>query len=295
MTETLICNVCEKPSGFGDSRELAMIPPNVLQFRHESFTMWRCISCDSLHTKEAVDLDRYYRGYHVHAAPLGLHLRTTYRNRIKQLARFGWSREQAILDYGCGAGSFVQYLQRAGYDAHGYDPFSGGWSAPERLKRQYDVLVNYDVIEHVEDPRATLQTWSKLVRPGGLIVVGTPNAANISLAEAWLPEIHVPYHRHILSEQALRRLGESLGLRVHCAEHIYLQDSLVPTVNSRFVWNYIRWACGGIVDHVWGPPRLGAVLKQPRLWFDALWGYFFPYRNAMTVCFQTPSVAASSA
>jgi len=39
----------------------------------------------------------------------------------------------------------------------------------------FDRIVSVEVIEHLENPRATMREWFRLVRPGGWVVLSTPN------------------------------------------------------------------------------------------------------------------------
>ena len=39
----------------------------------------------------------------------------------------------------------------------------------------WDVIVSAEVIEHLENPRATVREWARLLKPGGLLVFSTPN------------------------------------------------------------------------------------------------------------------------
>lgn len=289
MNDNLVCNVCATPGTFAGSREQGRVRSNVRAFRQESFTLWRCNSCESLHCKETVDLAHYYRSYFEHESKEELFRRCVFHNRLRQLQRANWTKRHSVLDYGCASGLFVRYLQRSGVPATGYDPYASEWSAPDRLKETYDVVTTYDVIEHDEDPRAWLVRVSQLVRSGGRLFVSTPDAAKFAIDayQDWMPYAHVPYHRHILSARALTQLGESLGLRVRLVEHVDFLDTLLPAVNNRFVLNYVR-ACGGCIDVVTEPPRIGAILKTPSLWFDAILGSFRPYGINMTVVFDKP-------
>ena len=192
------------------------------------------------------------------------------------------------MDFGCGAGLFVEFLQGEGVqNATGYDPFVAKYSDSQRLKEQYDAVVSYDVIEHSEEPREFLQSLVRLVRPGGTLVIGTPNAENVSLLRKGDPSLHVPYHRHILSERALLALGREAGCEPAQVYERSYYDSLYPTVNSRFMWRYIQ-KTGGLLDAAVEPPRTGLVLGSPDLIFIALFGYFFPLCDNVVVSFRTP-------
>jgi SAM-dependent methyltransferase len=167
-------------------------------------------------------------------------------------------------------GLFVEFLREQGLEnATGYDPFVPKYRNPRLLEDQYDVVVSYDVIEHSDEPRVFLRSLVRLVKPGGLLVIGTPNAQNVSIHREGDPSLHVPYHRHILSQRALLALGKKAGCE---PAHVYersFYDSLYPTVNSRFMWRYIQ-KTGGLLDAAVEPPRTRLVLSSPDLLFFAL-------------------------
>lgn len=39
----------------------------------------------------------------------------------------------------------------------------------------FDVIVSPEVIEHLENPRAVVREWWRLLRPGGTLIFSTPN------------------------------------------------------------------------------------------------------------------------
>ena len=125
------------------------------------------------------------------------------------------------------------------------------------------------------------------MRSGGTLFVVTPNAAALDAAQPAMPEFHQPYHRHILSDVALRRLGEKVGLELQGLERRYFIDTPWPAVNNRFVWEYVR-ATGGVLDVVFEPPQTGLVLRSPRLSFYALFGYWFSPGTSMAAAFRVP-------
>jgi SAM-dependent methyltransferase len=171
-------------------------------------------------------------------------------------------------------------------NATGYDPFVPKYSDSRRLTERSDAVVSYDVIEHSDEPREFFRSLVRLVKPGGLLVIGTPNAENVSLRRKGDPSLHVPYHRHILSERALLAIGKEAGCEPSQVYERSFYDSLYPTVNSRFMWRYIQ-KTGGLLDAAVEPPKPGVVLRSPDLLFFALFGYFFPLGDNIVVSFRT--------
>ena len=228
--------------------------------------MWRCSNCGSLHSKEDADLALYYKHYPAKQQKMDMGTRVAYGNRLRFLKRRGLRRSSRILDYGCGVGLFVDYLKSRGYpNVSGYDQYVDAYADLNVLERRYDAVVSYDVIEHVEEPREYLRKLAGRLEVGGLLSIGTPNASEISLTgRPFSMELSQPYHRHILSDRVLMQLAAELGLK---AEHVYNRlyiDSLVPGVNTRFLWTYIE-ARGGLLDSFFEPPKLNwAFLSRHR-------------------------------
>ena len=140
-------------------------------------------------------------------------------------ARFGRDRRIVrpfeglrLLDIGCGGGLLSEPMARLGFEVIGVDASAkniGVASAHaaeagldiayrnttvETLLAEagegYDVVLNMEVVEHVPDPGRFLRDASRLIRPGGLMVVATLNRTLKALATAkigaeyvlgWLP------------------------------------------------------------------------------------------------------------
>jgi len=138
--------------------------------------------------------------------------------------RFGASA--AVLDYGCGDGSFVQHLIAAGCtDVSGYEPMpiAPATSAPiyrdldaliETGKR-FDVIRLHNSIEHLVEVDATMSKLRALLEPGGCVSGETANGAHLSsktFGALW-GYLHYPYHTVIFSPRGLieaaRRWGYS--------------------------------------------------------------------------------------
>jgi 2-polyprenyl-3-methyl-5-hydroxy-6-metoxy-1,4-benzoquinol methylase len=284
MPDTTTCTICDPAQPIENALEVQQIHSNVRKFQHETFTVWRCPQCQSLHSKEAVNLDEYYAHYPLQNHRIDPVTRAAYHNRLRSMRRFGLKPEQTVLDYGCGQGVFVEFLREQGYNVQGYDAYVPAYAATSVLDTAYHVITAYDVIEHVENPRAWLRQIAEYLCPGGLLVIGTPAADQIDLSdqETYISELHQPYHRHILSEKALLDLGQQAGLSTIKVEHRYYFDTLYPFVNARFGKAYLR-RIGNVMDALIEEPRPDLIFKSPRLLFYAFFGYFFPPKGNISV------------
>ena len=100
-------------------------------------------------------------------------------------------KERKLLEIGCGSGIFLETASCYGWLVHGVDvsplavdlaqrfcPGATVVCAPiERAgfaPGTFDLIALWDVIEHVEDPESLLQEARRLLRPGGLLVMETP-------------------------------------------------------------------------------------------------------------------------
>jgi SAM-dependent methyltransferase len=101
-----------------------------------------------------------------------------------------------VLDFGCGAGRLVQAGVAAGLEMAGADVYYGGsrtreeavasglWGAAIREIRDgridfpdasFDLVVNNQVMEHVEDLDAVLREIHRVLRPGGTVLSVFPS------------------------------------------------------------------------------------------------------------------------
>ena len=110
----------------------------------------------------------------------------------KMLALLGNPPRQArLLDVGCSSGAFLMTARKLGLETMGVEPsadaaetarraglnvFTGFLEAARLVDASFDAATLIEVIEHLRDPRSLLAECRRVLRPGGILLVTTPNA-----------------------------------------------------------------------------------------------------------------------
>jgi predicted nucleic-acid-binding Zn-ribbon protein len=85
MNSGIKCIFCGTSTAELPAAEAAKVRCNVREFGAETFTVWRCAQCGSLHAREPIDYDRYYRDYPIHRLNY-FFARSCYENGWKSLS-----------------------------------------------------------------------------------------------------------------------------------------------------------------------------------------------------------------
>ncbi|HZR20488.1 MAG TPA: class I SAM-dependent methyltransferase [Verrucomicrobiae bacterium] len=137
-----------------------------------------------------------------------------------------------LFDAGCGDGQFLSLMKQHGWQGKGVD-FDA--AAIETGKKKYgvdlevgdfqtipieesafDAVTMSHVIEHVPDPIACLDKCRRLLKPGGRLVVSTPNVRSLghqTFKSAWRG-LEPPRHLHIFPHHLLGECARRAGLKV---------------------------------------------------------------------------------
>ncbi|MBV6627939.1 MAG: class I SAM-dependent methyltransferase [Rivularia sp. (in: Bacteria)] len=290
------CVICKYEIDANDESIFSHFNCNVRAFQKETFKVWRCPKCKTIHSLDIVDIAPYYEKYPIADGVLTWEMRLCYGKLSRQLIKHGFSKANSILDYGCANGLFIEYLQQKGFSkCYGYDPYADkdGFGDDAILDAApFDYILLQDVIEHVEEPTELLSKLNGLLAPGGYILIGTPNAANIDLTKPNISDfynpVHVPYHFHIYTPQALKYLGNSQNWQaVEFCDRAY-HDTPWMGVNTR-AWNQYQKLCDGSLDTIHEPIELRKALTSYKMIFYVLFGYWLSYHTEMSMMFRKPN------
>lgn len=242
--ETVVCNQCGSAAhtviAHGTDREYASCD--------DDFTIAQCNGCSLifLNPRPAVsELSTIYpETYHSYILDEAEGSKGSFITRMRQKAGINRFRPVLkhienlpsvdLLDVGCGNGWMLNLFRAAdpkrirthGVEIsapvcdiarkQGHTVYCGRFE-DVTLDRQFDVINLTHVIEHVSDPRGVVKKAFQSLKPGGLLVLETPNIG--AYEWRWFRSgdwgaYHIPRHWYFYDRGTLRTLGESEGFRM---------------------------------------------------------------------------------
>lgn len=149
-----------------------------------------------------------------------------------------------VLDVGCGSGVLLARMKSLGWEVQGVEVDPGGVAGARARgvsvhqgqltdakfpNNHFDAVHSAHVIEHVYDPVALLRECFRILKPGGKLVILTPNTDSFGhnhFGSAWL-NLDPPRHLILFNKATLRRAAEQQGFAI---------QRLDSTVRSAWVY-----------------------------------------------------------
>lgn len=141
-----------------------------------------------------------------------------------------YKRNGFLLDVGCSFGVFLEAAKSVGWKACGvevaslpasiaaryHNVFRGYLSDAPYESDFFDVVRLNNVLEHVPSPRALVRDIERVLRPGGLLYISTPNVDSFSMAlqRARWKYVGGQDHIYLMGLKTLRKLLETEGFEV---------------------------------------------------------------------------------
>jgi 2-polyprenyl-3-methyl-5-hydroxy-6-metoxy-1,4-benzoquinol methylase len=135
-----------------------------------------------------------------------------------------------LLDIGCGNGDSIKFMSSLGWNVEGieYDNKAAENARSKgltvhigdllniKLDGNFDAIVMRHVIEHVPDPRSLISECFRLLKPGGLFVVLTPNSKSMGhrIYKSNWRGLEPPRHLQIFNKDNLAKLISESGFNV---------------------------------------------------------------------------------
>jgi 2-polyprenyl-3-methyl-5-hydroxy-6-metoxy-1,4-benzoquinol methylase len=247
---------------------LSQYSPSYFQTKYEALRQSGYVSMDSWHKKTDLCLTRVDK---LRGGKTGL-----------------------LLDFGCGKGWFLEAARERGWQVQGLElcpevaketmervgaqVYTGSIFDVELPSETFDLVTMFDVIEHLELPLEALRICYRILKPGGALVISTPNLSGIGCrllgARAFgvWPDEHIVYFGPVAMSRALR-LAQFENIEIS-SRGIYPENA--TAIISRILRKNNRHAgaTSGVSDEVWSIKKLfrnNPVLKGLR---TAVNGFF---------------------
>ncbi len=169
----------------------------------------------------------------------------TFAKRMSAIEReFGRGKKGNILDIGCATGFFLKAAKDAGWQVEGVEisEFAANYAKNHfkfkvycedfldiKISEKFDVITMWDVIEHFYNPQAAIEKANKLLKPGGLLVLSTPDVASLPAKitrHKWvgykLSDEHLTYFSPKTMKIFLENSGLSIVRNGHVGKHVSL-------------------------------------------------------------------------
>ena len=180
------------------------------------------------------------------------------------------------MDVGCGAGSLLDMTKgvtkkqlgiepcqpyRKALISKGFTVFHDLQEATSLHKNTIDYAFSIQVIEHVINPRKFLENIKSLMKPGGSILLSTPNREEILMTlikKEYSSFFYRTQHRWYFDEKSLIYCAELAGFKVELISFIHRQ----PMSNTLFFF-FFRAQKGSLKMN-------GINIKASKLWSNYL-------------------------
>tara|TARA_Y100000588_G_scaffold144439_1_gene158397 strand:- start:847 stop:1572 length:726 start_codon:yes stop_codon:yes gene_type:complete len=178
----------------------------------------------------------------------------------------------AVLDIGCGPGWLLSQLDSR-WERYGIEPSKQAASVAEKYasifegtledfvfrKNAFDLVVAYHVIEHIRDPLAAIKSIHQLLRPGGTLIVGTPDFDS-GCARRFGSKfrlLHDATHISLFSNDSMHRFLRNHGFKITSVDYPYFETpwftrtNLLRLLNKKttsppFYGNFMTFYCSKV-------------------------------------------------
>jgi SAM-dependent methyltransferase len=258
------CILCGRPGG--------------LRYVKEPAHYWECPACrllyqhplpDAAAMREFADAEYSSGVYREYVAARELKDRT-FRDRLASIPGGG----QRLLDVGCACGYLIDVALEAGYDAYGVEfPAAAAAQASlpararivvgsvEAMLRQrlgeFDVITAFDIIEHTRDPVGFLGDLRDLLRPGGTLLLTTPDVHH---PLRWMMGARWPMFQPLQHTFLFSRLGMHMAL-----ERAGLALTRIEGATKRLTLEYLASQIEGHNPRIWRLYRALSRLTPPKI------------------------------
>ncbi|MEZ5026272.1 MAG: class I SAM-dependent methyltransferase [Chitinophagales bacterium] len=254
-------------------------------YSKEKFSIQQCKNCHFVFTNPRPDsreIGKYYTApdYLSHQSHTKGLIQSIYRyarNYMKskklQLIQkaMGKENEFSLLDYGCGTGDFLSYVQQNKINAFGVEPDAHARTVAKRINQvetysveqsstiengKFDVITLWHVLEHIHDLHQQIGQFNAWLKPKGKLVIAVPNIESYDAqyyGKFW-DALDVPRHIYHFSPACIAKIMEQHQFKLTNTHPLFL-DAYYISMRSEWhkgtskFWAYFKAIWRGFLSN----------------------------------------------
>jgi 2-polyprenyl-3-methyl-5-hydroxy-6-metoxy-1,4-benzoquinol methylase len=210
----------------------------------ELFEIWHCNDCSLRFTQNIPSqnaIGKYYQSqdYVSHSDTKKGFINRLYhlvrnhtlQSKKKLIVKYSENKNGNLLDVGAGTGAFTNTMQLAGWNVTGLEPDETARENAfqnhnlqlqtldalfQQKKNSFDVITMWHVLEHVHELHNYLDTFQKILKPNGALIIAVPNYTSEDAkhyGEFWAA-YDVPRHLYHFSPASMEKIMEQHRFKI---------------------------------------------------------------------------------
>lgn len=226
--EKIKCNLCDS-----DNYKIILeVKDYRCQTTDEVFNLVMCKNCGLIYLNPmpaVEDLKNYYpeEYYDVNSCYL-LKFVNNFFGSLKIRNVLKYKNKGRLLDIGCGGGDFICRMKNEGFDIYGIDTsrkacnitkeklgvensqriFNGELEACNFPDNYFDVITLWHVLEHLYEPKKTLEEIHRILKKDGIVIIEVPNIESLifKVFKKYFFHLEIPRHLYFYSKKTVKKM-----------------------------------------------------------------------------------------
>ena len=184
-------------------------------------------------------------------------VRTVSLKRKLKLINSFQSEGRGLLDIGCGTGDFLETAKKNNWNVVGIEPNEQARSVAnfktnnsvfdiqhlETLnKNSFDVITLWHVLEHLPNLKDHIETFKKLLKPDGTLVIAVPNykSYDAQFYKSFWAAYDVPRHLWHFSKDSIRKIFNKSGFELIEIKPMVFDSFYVSLLSEKYKKGYMN-------------------------------------------------------
>ena len=242
----------------------------------EEFEIWECSNCTFRFTQNVPDeanISTYYQSaeYVSHSDTKQGFINRLYhivrnhtlKSKQRLVQKVTKLKSGSVLDVGAGTGAFAHTMLQAGWKVTGLEPDATAranallnyvlklneLSVLHQLEtNSFDAITMWHVLEHVHDLHGYLQTYLRILKSDGRLIIAVPNYTSYDAAvyKNYWAAYDVPRHLYHFSPASMQVLLQQKGFLLEAVKPMWFDSFYVSMLSEKY-----RNGKGNLLKAIW--------------------------------------------